>query len=292
MQFSVKKSKSAKHKEQKPSLSIQPSERDQPPAQHITALSDNYAEPASESERSKLPRSEHSKPVIPVRPGTYEQRFRPSAQPSFVPNSSAERSDKSFVRADDGGMSSAAANIEYGLNKRKREHVSHHAIPDGNDKNDETITGGVKSSKERAVTDVSLGPEAGEQRERDDLQQSLQTLPDAPSEEAYSALPVEQFGEAMLRGMGWQPGQERDQKGRKIAKPTEYIPRTGQLGLGASSGGSDQQNTRKRPRKPGEEREADQKPDALPEREKKGVRHFQTLDEHDSIEKGRRRRER
>ena len=45
-------------------------------------------------------------------------------------------------------------------------------------------------------------------------------------------MPVEMFGEAMLRGMGWEAG-EGVGRNKVVVVPKEYVPRPGRLGLGA-----------------------------------------------------------
>ncbi len=45
-------------------------------------------------------------------------------------------------------------------------------------------------------------------------------------------MPVEMFGEAMLRGMGWVAGQGVGRH-KVVVVPKEYVPRPGRLGLGA-----------------------------------------------------------
>lgn len=55
-------------------------------------------------------------------------------------------------------------------------------------------------------------------------------LPDAGSADAYEATPVSEFGEALLRGMGWDGGEG--------AAITAYAPRPALLGLGAATGPS------------------------------------------------------
>lgn len=67
-----------------------------------------------------------------------------------------------------------------------------------------------KTESERFVTDLNLRP-------------------DEPSRESYSKIPVEEFGAAMLRGMGWK-GPDSSEKN----VPIKYVPRPERLGLGAS----------------------------------------------------------
>jgi G-patch domain len=53
----------------------------------------------------------------------------------------------------------------------------------------------------------------------------LDELPDAPATDAYDDMPVDGFGEAMLRGMGM--------TGEETTGTVEFIPRPARMGLGA-----------------------------------------------------------
>ena len=71
--------------------------------------------------------------------------------------------------------------------------------------------------------------ENAEQQMRQDLDQR----PDEPTLETYAAIPVEGFGAALLRGMGWQEGMGagRNRNGPSTASLTQRRPQL--LGLGA-----------------------------------------------------------
>lgn len=62
------------------------------------------------------------------------------------------------------------------------------------------------------------------------FQQDYSECPSAPDSKTYDKMPVSQFGEAMLRGMGW-AGPEEDQKDSSASNPTSKRPAL--LGLGA-----------------------------------------------------------
>lgn len=64
--------------------------------------------------------------------------------------------------------------------------------------------------------------------EADALQRDLDALPDESTGDDYRNVPIEAFGMAMLRGMGWNPN---DESNTKIHVPKA---RPGQLGLGAT----------------------------------------------------------
>ena len=60
-------------------------------------------------------------------------------------------------------------------------------------------------------------------------------LAENPTELSYAKLPVEDFGKAMMRKMGWTEGTgigRNPQKG--LVQPIEYLPRHHRLGLGAT----------------------------------------------------------
>ena len=60
----------------------------------------------------------------------------------------------------------------------------------------------------------------------------VHNAPDAPTLEAYEATPIEGFGAALLRGMGWKDGEEIGKNG-VAAKPKEIKRRPALLGIGA-----------------------------------------------------------
>lgn len=66
--------------------------------------------------------------------------------------------------------------------------------------------------------------------EREQYQEDVAALPDQPDLDAYESMPVEHFGVALLRGMGWDPSQE-DEKRAAV----EHVKRPHRLGLGATA---------------------------------------------------------
>ena len=57
--------------------------------------------------------------------------------------------------------------------------------------------------------------------------------PDSASFDDYAAVPVEEFGSALLRGMGWKKGDVVGKRKDQIAKPRDVIRRPALLGIGA-----------------------------------------------------------
>ncbi|GAX84888.1 hypothetical protein CEUSTIGMA_g12309.t1 [Chlamydomonas eustigma] len=71
-------------------------------------------------------------------------------------------------------------------------------------------------------------------REEQAYQDHVEELPDMAPVEAYEEMPVEEFGLAMLRGMGWKEGMGVG-RNRKVAEAIEYLKRPERLGLGAQA---------------------------------------------------------
>ncbi|EFA83563.1 hypothetical protein PPL_02629 [Heterostelium album PN500] len=62
----------------------------------------------------------------------------------------------------------------------------------------------------------------------------VESRPEEADNEDYEETPIEVFGEAMLRGMGWQPGQAIGLTNKGLNEPIQFVKRPGyRLGLGA-----------------------------------------------------------
>jgi len=82
----------------------------------------------------------------------------------------------------------------------------------------------------------------------------LQSRPEQANEEEYESMPIDEFGFAMLRGMGWAPGAQIGLNNRGLAEPIEFVKRPGyRLGLGATP--KDLPVKKKKYIKPGESRD-------------------------------------
>lgn len=90
----------------------------------------------------------------------------------------------------------------------------------------------TESDAERAQRELVIQSERdreiGAWSEEDALQRDLDALPEESTRDDYNTVPIEAFGMAMLRGMGWNPN---DDSNTKIHVPKA---RPGQLGLGAT----------------------------------------------------------
>jgi hypothetical protein len=63
----------------------------------------------------------------------------------------------------------------------------------------------------------------------------LAEAPEAPTLSAYEATPIDGFGAALLRGMGWKDGEELGRNKGAAVKPREVKPRPALLGIGAKA---------------------------------------------------------
>ena len=73
------------------------------------------------------------------------------------------------------------------------------------------------------------------QREHEDdaFRSDLASRPDPATLNDYAAVPVDEFGSAMLRGMGWKGPPAPDDKSGQVKKPKELARRPALLGMGA-----------------------------------------------------------
>ncbi|KAF9933267.1 hypothetical protein FBU30_006035 [Linnemannia zychae] len=106
----------------------------------------------------------------------------------------------------------------------------------------EAATGGSGEAARRLIL---TGQENVHQDEVEAFQKNLEDLPDEASLEDYEKVPVEEFGAALLRGMGW----KGDNNG---SEAVEYSRRPALLGLGAKP--REPEPNKKKYIKPGESR--------------------------------------
>ncbi|EGD73222.1 hypothetical protein PTSG_04937 [Salpingoeca rosetta] len=75
-----------------------------------------------------------------------------------------------------------------------------------------------------------------EQAQTDDekFKMDVAQRPDESKLDDYDRVPVDAFGAAMLRGMGWKEGEAIGGTFQGLIEPIEYVPRMNRLGLGAT----------------------------------------------------------
>jgi G patch domain/KOW motif-containing protein len=100
-------------------------------------------------------------------------------------------------------------------------------IPSG-DGSDNNITYGLNLRQK--VENVEK-PEPVEKMLLRSMRTDLESLPDAPEKEDFESFPVDGFGEALLAGYGWKPGQGIGLKAKEDVKIVEYEKWSGNEGF-------------------------------------------------------------
>ncbi len=188
--------------------------------------------------------------TIPAQPNTYREgkRYVPSFVPEQIKTEELEdmKPGDGIVKFESGtvvGEEKPGDGGTYGLELRK---VGGHA-------------GAGKQERQRDATrqrnDINYRQSEREAREAEALLGDLQHLPPESTVEEYQRMPVEAFGEALLRGMGWKEGRGIG-RGKKDVDAKELVRRADRLGLGADPAAVNKKE--KRFIKPGESRQAHQ----------------------------------
>lgn len=134
-----------------------------------------------------------------------------------------------------------------------------------------------RSDEERAKE--SFIGKSLQEKELQAFKEDMEDLPDQASMDDYEDMPIEDFGKAMLRGMGWEEGKAVGRMHKGMVEAVEFIPRPGRLGLGAQPATKDE--PQKKYIKPGESRE--KKADMVRDPQvvaSAGLRNVKTLDEN------------
>ncbi|MCJ1396022.1 hypothetical protein MMC18_008909 [Xylographa bjoerkii] len=86
-----------------------------------------------------------------------------------------------------------------------------------------------------AIGSGDLGDQrfVGRFNEDDAFKSDIASRPDSASMDEYSAVPIEEFGAALLRGMGWKEGDVVGKRKNQIIKPRIVERRPALLGIGA-----------------------------------------------------------
>ena len=122
---------------------------------------------------------------------------------------------------------------EAGSSPEPNEVVEPELAPGADPTDEDAIKGllaDASGETERARASRRVIPQVSEE---DILRNDVDTRPEAPTLQEYSATPIEEFGAAMLRGMGWKEGEGvgRNRKGPTSAPEVKH--RAALLGLGA-----------------------------------------------------------
>jgi len=170
----------------------------------------NTAKPAADKGPRIIPYRKHQRGFVPEVPNNEERNYTPPKE------------DKQ---------------IHYGLNVRAKSPEE--PVADTNDEEKEPV---VEKSLDEQALDALLGnasvdpsrtiPHAISNEEA--FRRDYDEAPSVPTEDDYDAVPVEGFGAALLRGMGWKDGQPIGRnKGNAIKEVKPVQRRPALLGVGA-----------------------------------------------------------
>ena len=181
---------------------------------------------------------------IPVQDNTFEVGSgRRRKAPSFLPDESAIDADNKerfdvAERIGGKGETAQGGDVVYGLTKMGPK--------DGDE---------PKAEPETKPAQESFIGQSLAEKEHQAFKEDVEDLPDQATLDDYESMPIEDFGAAMLRGMGWEEGKPVGRNNNGMVAAVEFVPRSGRLGLGADPAPNKKENNKKYI-KPGESREA------------------------------------
>ncbi|KAF2169008.1 hypothetical protein M409DRAFT_65327 [Zasmidium cellare ATCC 36951] len=178
-----------------------------------------------------------------------QRKRQKSALPTHGNDVNMEEKMRAVEAAD------AAKKPQFGLNtyKRAEENGDYEMAENGHATDQNGHANGEEAEPPRQKTDDELAMDAllgktttnksltipaaeGTMTEGDAFQHDYTSAPDAATLDDYARVPVEQFGAALLRGMGWKDGEGiGSQRGKKLPKDINKLPerRANLLGIGA-----------------------------------------------------------
>ncbi|GAC75918.1 hypothetical protein PANT_19d00017 [Moesziomyces antarcticus T-34] len=173
---------------------------------------------------------------------------------SFGPLVSMRRADSSVVSdpSQHHGTDNAADAINTDAQKsgleirqpRTQQAVESHPAPSSSEETPAPAPdASVQGTDEEAIKALLAGDDGAaevgahlvipQEDEAELLQHDIESRPEAPSLDDYAATPIEQFGMALLRGMGWKEGMGAGKGGKGPQQAAEPKKRAALLGLGA-----------------------------------------------------------
>lgn len=175
--------------------------------------------------------------------------WRSSRQNLLPPEVQAQRNsgENEKGKAETDVMGEASEDVKWGLSVRRKEVVEVHESGDDvtvEARSEETREPKPKSADEEALQALTngsgkKGPDLvipSSLHSEDDLyRKAVAEAPDVSTLEDYERVPVEEFGAALLRGMGW------DGKLEEGSKVKEVKRRQNLLGLGAKETGKEEE---------------------------------------------------
>ncbi|BBN10621.1 G patch domain and KOW motifs-containing protein [Marchantia polymorpha subsp. ruderalis] len=189
--------------------------------------------------------------VIPKLENSYrrpEKRMKNIMMETDVMDSTDVRFEKELDTVLAGAISGAQYGLTIGVKKMETVEMTT-TVSTEKDPNGQRTTETTVAEDYMEHTTLSFS-----QIEEQRLKKDLTLLPDEADLDAYEEMPVEDFGEAMLRGMGWEKGKPIGRNSKDVIVPVEYVRRSGRTGLGADS--APKEVSSKKYIKPGESRSA------------------------------------
>ena len=183
-------------------MAVQGTQSQQGASQSVTAfnggrLEDADGHPAAPLGKQVIPKLENTFKAGPKRHDP--SRFLPDRSDA-APASNEERFEQAAIEPE--------VKVEYGLQQRQRPSE---------------LPASAQASNDERPFDIDTRR----------FQEDLTALPEMADAEAYAAMPIENFGEAMLRGMGWTEGRAVCKGNKKEVQAATYVRRPEGLGLGA-----------------------------------------------------------
>ncbi|KAK4995723.1 DNA primase large subunit Spp2 [Elasticomyces elasticus] len=192
-------------------------------------------------------------PLVICRPAHYDWREtakRKRRRNGLPPEAYAQHDDSKFTKEDD--IEAAKKQISYGLNLGERQsaedvHVEDRSVEVQTDRDTPGLSAvplRLKTEDELAI-DALLGRKTDRKlvlpiaSEEEAFRQDFANAPEPATLDDYAAVPVEEFGAALLRGMGWKDGDGIGKNaGRAKQTAKKVVRRPAQLGLGAKADAS------------------------------------------------------
>lgn len=120
-----------------------------------------------------------------------------------------EKAEKLIISG--GGITETSSGSQLGAKLQELKDAAAVSEPDL------TANGGIVNEDDKYRADVAWRPREA-----------------AVTADTWDAMPIAQFGSALLRGMGWKPGKAIGLNAKGPAAAVEYVPRHHRLGLGAT----------------------------------------------------------
>lgn len=156
--------------------------------------------------------------VIPMQENSWrpEKRMKNIMMESDLTSSTEDRFETDTLSAG------SQPNVQYGLQLKRKP----------SDPEEETLAHQSETLDDSIANDHDVEPPARD-RDLQKLREDVEALPEETSMDAYENVPVEEFGEALLRGMGWEKGKPIGRNATHVVAPIEHVRRVGREGLGA-----------------------------------------------------------